>query len=229
MATKKIGFFYFNRNFEILGFDPEPLKYPAGHSKFCPVMKNVFKNVFVLKSPHDIYLKFQNWDNGSCNLTMESGSSLKDEAFEDFIYIHPVIEQTDDKRPMIQFKLELVFVCDIKDCEIELLPPYMEYRPNLPVRTASAKWNIYNWMRPVQCVVEWMDTTKEIKIKRGDPLCYVRFNTREDVNIKLVKIKNTKEMNDEIIRNSRLKEHIRHYSRFAMMKAGLLRPKKWLK
>ena len=151
-------------------------------------------------------------------------STLTDNSFGNFIRMHPKSDWRDNKTPMVQITPQIIFATDEKDLEIELLPPFLHYKPDFPCITSAARFNIYNWTRAISVVLEWMDIKKPIIFKRGDPMTYIRFN--KDVN--LVFINNSQEIIDLVQEHSELKKHIKYFTKEAMKIGARFRPRKLL-
>ncbi len=219
----KVGYFWMNEVHSLISLPPRPLTLPyAGQVKHCPAIRDGIKNMYEILCPYDINLKFDSFDElGNCNLTLNRhGSSLRDSAFDTFIYIMPVERWMDKKKPLIQLHIQLCFVSDKRGSTLELTPAYMNYNTN-PTRGVCTLLRYYDWIRPIQYAVEWCDTTKPIIFKRGDPLAYVKFN--EDVELR--EIPATDQLMKIMNRNLEAKEFINHLSDHVMMMAGRTRPK----
>lgn len=216
----KVGYYYILDHGELMSFDLLPL--PAGNSRFCPIVQDSAKNVFVIKAPFDLNLEFNGYtekNEASVNL-IQTGLSISDEKFEDHISITERSSWNFENRPVIQLLTHVVFIAD-EHIIMEYLPPFRHYHPDLHVLFANGSFDIYDWQRPMMIAFDWMDTSKPIKIKRGDPLGYIRFNTPKSV--KLVRLELTPELFKLADRGIRHKNHIKGFSRIAMNKAGLIR------
>jgi len=225
----KIGYFYTMEHLDLISIPPTPLKIPdRGDAKFCPAIQSVIKNTFEIKCPYDIHMSFKGYnENDEVIVRLDpDNTTLLDSAFDSFIKIHSRKEWSDKNIPLIQFKPNIVFVTDEKGLTIEGFPPFLEYRPNLPIRSTAFKFNCYNWIRPCQYGIEWMNTEKPIIFKRRDTLMYIRFNT--DKNIKLEKIDKTEKLERLVKRNIGVKEFVKGLSFHAMLIAGKTRPRKLL-
>jgi len=225
----KIGYFYSQEEFDLIGIPPTPLALPPSNSmRRCPALKDVIKNTYVIKCPYDIHLTFKNFnDNGFPTIYLDpEESTLRDAAFGTFIILLEDTTWSAKDIPIIQFKTSIVFVTDEKGLTIEGFPPFLDYRPNLPIRTAAFKFNLYNWVRACDCGMEWMDLSKPIIFKRGDPLMYIRFNT--DKNVKLEKIEKTEQLDKLEKRNKSVRNIVDNLTVHAMLMAGKTRPKRLL-
>jgi len=222
----RIGYFYQQEGLDLFAPPPERLEFPSSNNmKRCPALNDAIKNTFVIKSPYDVHLKFEKYDEyGQAIMGLQPDTTLMD--FESFIHVLPPEAFSDKKRPLMQLRLCIVFVTDEKGLTVEGFPPFLEYKPDSPIRVSVFKFNIYNWIRPCDCGIEWMDTSKDIVIKRGEPLLYVRFNT--DKNVKLEKIERTPKLIELVNRNDNVKSLVKNMSYHVMLVAGRTRPKRLL-
>jgi len=225
MGKIKIGYCYARDYFHLISKPPEKLQLPNNGGRRCPAITNAVENTFVLRSPFTIILKYQGIDK----IYLDPKSTLTDEAFDHFISVNPVQEWLNHDTPLIQFHPQIIFITDEEGLQMETFPPFLEYRPDIPGRWTATKFNIYNWMRNIGIVFEWMDTSKTITINAGEPLMYVRFDTDKEVELYFIKDqKKTKEFRDLISVHSHLKRHIKFFTKESMNIAGKLRPKRFL-
>jgi len=223
----KIGYCYIQDYFHLISEEPDKLELPNNGGRLCPALQDVTQNTFIVRSPFTIHLTYKGIQNNYPNCALDpEKSTLTDKAFNDFITINNTDIWLNDTTPLIQIHPRIVFVTDEKDLFMEIFPPFLEYRPDIPGRWTAAKYNIYNWIRNTGTVFEWMDTSKPLIIKRGDPLMYVRFNTDKKVYLEF--INNSKEIVKLSNRNSSLKEHIKYFTREAMKFGYKFRPRKLL-
>src|SRR3546814_305749 len=55
-------------------------------------------------------------------------------------------------------------------------PPLFHYTPDRPGIQISGRFPIDIWPRPLQWAFEWHDTAKDLILRRGEPLFYVRLD-----------------------------------------------------
>lgn len=163
------------------GFPPEKLNmndHIKGKGKFCPALVNIFKNTYVIRSPFDLDLRIKKREDTELWwVEVLPESSLNPEYFNDIFVIHPFKDQNNKNWPMMQMNLPFTFISD-DDVYIEAIAPLLEYN-QLPGIIMGGTYSIYDWHRPINWGFEWRDTTKDIHIKRGQPLMYIRFNPRD--------------------------------------------------
>lgn len=164
----------------------------------CPAVQDIFKNTYTIKSPFDLTL-----------MVDESGFvQLKDydqEFFDAFILPRTFVG---DKFKSITIKYYIVFYSE-SDIVVEQLPAFMEENEfTKNTRLIPGKYNIGRWVRPIEIAFEVCSFSekKEIKIKRGDALCYIRFLSDEKLNLSR---KEYDEDLDKVVTNcSSLKKYI---------------------
>src|SRR3546814_19821019 len=68
-----------------------------------------------------------------------------------------------------------VFVSD-DPVYVNQYPPLFHYTPDRPGIQISGRFPIDIWPRPLQWAFGWHDTAKDLILRRGEPLFYVRFD-----------------------------------------------------
>lgn len=185
MSVKVVGYTDYSKNdtfswWRHVSFPPEKLNmydHVKGRGIHCPALTNIFKNTYIIRSPFDLHLRIQKQPNKSWWVEVLPESSLKPEAFNTLFVINPLEEQNNQDWPLLQMLTPYTFISD-DDVYIELMPPLLEHK-QLPGITVSGTYSIYDWHRQSNWIFEWRDITKNIHIKRGEPLFYVRFNPRD--------------------------------------------------
>jgi hypothetical protein len=99
-----------------------------------------------------------------------------------------------------------------------------------PGEVIGGSYNIHSWIRSISWGFVFNDTKKKLVIKRGDPLCYVKFTTP-----KLNSFVQLKEciLTDDIIKELDRKRFLTQFKKGGiinlMTRALKLRPKKLIK
>jgi hypothetical protein len=175
---------------DMLWFEPEPLlKHVVSERNKdlsylkCPSFIDFCKNTFVIRSPLDIDISFD-YDTVTERKYIKT-HMYNQEFYDDFI--------TDRMQEGPYTMLGLVFG-NLFYAEQSLV---VEQMPATFSRTSSVfqknitvipgRFDISKLIRPVSFAFEIVDDTQIIKIKRGDPLYYLRFITDEPVKINRVK------------------------------------------
>lgn len=161
----------------------------------CPATHNFSRNLFTLLCPFDIHLKCQISDEG-CELSLGEKSSITADKLASLIKVHAKDEWREHDKPLIQIMLNYYFLSD-DDIDIQYLSPLTTnfYRPSLPGIVLQGRWNIKSWIRPVNFVFEWWDTSSDLIIKRGQPILNVMFHAKElDARVEFVEAQETQEV-----------------------------------
>lgn len=205
MTTRLVGYTNYTKDdsfgwYKIGGFPPEELKikdYVKGKGKFCPALRNIFRNTYVIRSPFDLHLSVKKQPNGMWWAEVLPESSLNPNYFNEIFSFNSLDSQNNEDWPLLQMNLPFTFISD-DDVYLEGMQPLLEYN-KLPGIVMSGTYSIYDWHRPINWGFEWRDITKKIHIKRGDPLLYVRFNPRDrNDTIKLKEVPVTDDIKEAI-------------------------------
>ena len=79
--------------------------------------------------------------------------------------------------------------------EMEVLPVFLLDSPSLEnTLFIAGSYDIGKWIRPIDFSFYAKDNSKPINIKRGDPLFFVRFKTKEDEKITLERVEQSQEL-----------------------------------
>jgi hypothetical protein len=153
---------------DLLYFDPEQLKVEIP----CPAIFAWTMNTFVIKAPFDLHLR--------CRITA-NGPELQWLNQVENVSIHNVVQFTRrdlwsaPDKPSIQWLLNNIFVAD-EPVIAEAWQPQSFYRKEpLPGVVIPSYLDIQKWTRPIQWAFEWRDINKDLVIKRGEPIQYIRF------------------------------------------------------
>ena len=144
------------------------------------------------------------------------------------VTLHQPDEMYDVNKPMFQFNLNYLFVAD-QPCLMEILPPFL--KPNkFPGEVIGGSYNIHSWVRSISWGFVFNNTDKKLSIKRGDPLCYVKFTPN---NLKTNVTLQECELTEDLIKELDKKRYLTQFKKGGiinlMSRALKLRPKKLLK
>jgi hypothetical protein len=221
-------------------FDPEnykripTVKESRWNFSVCPAFLQFNKNLFVLKSPVDfgftVAPKNNNQIDGNWELYPAEGhqNDIAPEAVRKLIsYNSDSSDKVDYDKPVFQFRFNYVFFAD-EPVTIQMMPSIYENK-DIPVNTIPGEFNIYDWQRPLQWGFEWQDTKKPLIIKRGDPVCYIKFIVHKDPRekVELVKLKMTTQIEKAIYKTSETPLFVKNTFKL-FEKARLMRPKKFI-
>ncbi|WP_425410794.1 hypothetical protein [Hyphococcus sp.] len=169
----------------------------------CPAAVDFDRRHFVISVPIDLTLHFERQPNGQLSLKDANGekSGIREQGLKELLMLHPQNEWRHPERPLIQIVSPYVFIAD-DPCFIVQTAPYLHYfdeqRPGVQM---GGRFPIHIWPRPVSWGFEWHDVSKPLKLKRGDPWFYVRFETENpSARVRLVEQEKTPEL-DKYISN----------------------------
>ena len=114
-----------------------------------------------------------------------------------FVTFMPKDFWRDDSSPVVQVALPHFFVCD-ELCYLNQLPAYSSRDAvKLPGQLISGRFPTNIWPRALNLAFEWTEFDSDFIMKRGDPVCYLLFETaRPDRPISLVPAHMTQELQD---------------------------------
>ena len=131
----------------------------------------------MVRCPFDLNIGFGRDDKGIPHLINRSGSSsgVRSNKLAQILTLVNETEWRYPDRPTVQLHLPYCFVAE-ETCYITQLDAFAHYRPvPLPGTIFGGRFPIHAWVRPLMWAFEWHDTSKDLVIKRGDPLFYCQF------------------------------------------------------
>ena len=193
------------QNYEGMAMSPlftyEPEKYirkitnkTGARFKFanCPATVQFNQNLYVVRAPIDLSLRIEppTERGGLWNLIPTDLNSIDPAALKRAVAFEPFPDgYVDADKPVIQIRTSYCFYAD-QPVTMQLLPVINEpiHRPGT---TICGEFDIHAWQRSIQWGFEWWDTSKELVIKRGDPLFYLKFVVHDNPaeKVKLVRLK----------------------------------------
>jgi hypothetical protein len=165
-----------NSPIDLLGIDPIPvLKFYNQNEtsliRRCPAYLDSLKNTYVICSPIDYEIQINREEKWVNVVTpKELPKELFSPRFED--------EGNSEYCLFSIYFGRLIFVSRKKDVWMEVVDPFMEWERKNAMRIVSGRFNIHRWVRALEFAFEHKNRIDTIKIKRGEPLCYVRFTTK---------------------------------------------------
>ena len=165
----------------------------------CPAVINMESRYFMVKCPFDIHIGFARDDKGKPVLRNLAGtqSSIRASKLGDKLHMTSEVEWRTKGIPTIQLSLPYVFISD-EPVYASQVSPFMHYNKDpLPGTIFGGRFPINVWPRPLMWAFEWHEPEKPIKIKRGDPLFYMGFETQSPERpITVTETELTPELND---------------------------------
>jgi len=198
----KIGWLPFKKSYSVPDYFVEPLEliikepeklnnfYKDTHSSFtkCPANATFLKNLFVVKSPFDLEIKYFRDEK-------RVWVSQKQNFVEHMIDPRFINNYTEKDYALCSLLVSYMFVAD-EPVWIEVYPPFLHGEVK-NTRLINGTFDIYNWQRPVDFSFEILNDKKPIKIKEGQPLYYIKFVSKKlNDDFELKRLKWTKDLID---------------------------------
>jgi hypothetical protein len=172
-------------------FEPEKLSniFNGVKSNFrnCPANTQFLKNFWLIRAPFDFEVTF---DRKNRRAQLDKEQKWVNEFFH-----ARWDESSDNDNLLITHGCRYLFVAD-EPTRIEVYPPFL-HKEVENTRFINGTFDIQKWQRPVDFSFEVLDDTKPVKVKRGDPLFYIKFQGEdlfEDFKLKEI------EWTDELLR-----------------------------
>ena len=167
-------------------FEPEPVinSLIKNRNKYveyfkCPAFLDYYKNTFLIRCPFDLkisiekidgkrYIHTHNYDKEFYNNFIREDIVSDDSNFFTFSIANSYVFYSDDS------------------VIIEQIPATLSYHITETLQNLClipGKYDIGKWIRPLESMYEVIDDSKEIILKRGDPLYYFRLNTEKKINL----------------------------------------------
>jgi hypothetical protein len=144
----------------------------------CPAFIDYYKNCFLVRSPFDITLDVKKDEKGKKYFSTEDKKTK--------FYDDNVTDRIKENSLFSMLSIEYGFTFySSSSLVIEQIPAMLhmheaEFLKNIMM--IQGTFDIGKWYRPVNYAFEIIDDNKSINIKRGDPLFYIRFLTKEKIN-----------------------------------------------
>lgn len=164
---------YGNETLKLLSPDPiRSLGKADAHGRHlkCTALQDFHINVFTVYSPFTFTVKFNREQN---NVHVDGDNVL-----------HKA-EYNPDGSAEIQLYPQYVLRSS-ESVLVQLLPPLLSVN-KLPAYVASGEYDISKWYRPVNTAFIVPKDVTELTIKEGDPLFSLRFVTKDNEPVKLIR------------------------------------------
>lgn len=176
-----VGWLFNTEKSSIIWDSPKPVRIESQSSDprsvgQCPSVLDFDRRHFVINCPIDVHLRL-NLTPAGMDVTnvLADKSPIRSEALQRWIVFQPRHEWRHPQRPVVQMLTSYVFVSD-DPVYINQLPPILHYpaerKPGIQI---NGRFPIDVWPRALMWAFEWHDTTKDLILRRGEPLFYVRF------------------------------------------------------
>jgi hypothetical protein len=150
----------------------------------CPAVKSLIKNDFVIKSPFDLNLTFD-----------QATASIFTDKFGQEFFDQEIVNRSKPGGPMI-LTIPPRYIFFSKD-DVEMMSfdlPMISSGSSKNIKMIPGKFNIAKWMRPIDFTFTVVDPSRPVSMKAEDPLWAVRFYTPNDVPVKMTRFELTPDM-----------------------------------
>ncbi|MFK8020987.1 MAG: hypothetical protein AB8B86_14560 [Pseudomonadales bacterium] len=197
------GWLFKDEKASVIWESPKPvnLDHPksnnAKSASVCPAAIQFDRLHYAINCPVDLHLRFVRGADGETKLTNVDGamSSVRPAGLQKILVVSPPEEWRHPSRPIIQIATPFVFVAD-QNIYVNQFPPFLHYPKNpLPGVQICGRFPIDVWPRMHMWALEWHDMDKDLILKRGEPLFYVRFESEKPGSVvRLVEAERTPEL-----------------------------------
>lgn len=233
------GWLFQNEKTSIIWDAPRPLRQEPRQNTasksvaLCPAVIDFDRRHFVVNCPIDVHMRLSVAADGKLNVTNVLGNkgSVRQATLNNMLLFMPQAEWRHPERPVLQMPTPFLFVSD-DPLHISQFPPFLHYggapRPGVPL---CGRFPIDVWPRIVFWAFEWHDMSKDLVLKRGEPLFYVRFEGPDpSAPVRLVEAQKTAELESYVASITDVTNYVnRTYSLFKTARerrpAKLLTPK----
>lgn len=201
----KVGWFLNTKKGGVIYQPPERVrsadmnKKHAKSASRCPAVINLESRYFMVRCPFDLNLEFVRDKDGRPAMRNLNGdmSGIRANKMREKLHITAEHEWRYPGVPTLQLELPYVFIAD-EPVYMNQVAPFMHYQKTpFPGTIFGGRFPINVWPRPLMWAFEWHDTSKALKVNRGDPLFYAQFETLpQDRSVTLSEVELTPELND---------------------------------
>jgi hypothetical protein len=141
----------------------------------CPAVKVYENRVIVVRSPYTFTIRAQKTSERLVFCPVFPDTEVQESILRSLIEFQPRSKWRSNDSPILQLSLPYVFLSDENTYVNQIEAPCISGHKNWSL--IEGRFNIYDWQRPVNWSIEWVDTTSDLIIKRGQPLFSLLFET----------------------------------------------------
>jgi hypothetical protein len=198
---------------------------PPKHAKsasYCPSVVDHEARLFEIPAPFDVEIGLKRDDKGQLVLANLAGdmSAIRSKHLGQISALVSPKEWRHPERPLVQIMTPYTFLAD-EPVFMTQLPPFMHYRePQLPGILVGGRLPIHVWPRTMMWAFEWFDVKQPIRLRRGEPWFYVRFETMDPARpVRLIEAERTPDLDSYLLGMTGVTNYVRRtYSLFATAK-----------
>lgn len=163
----------------------------------CPAFVKSCQNAFLIRSPVDV------------NVTIKNNSEIYTDRYGQGFYNTHIENKQHHSDPLNPFLMsafpECVFYSN-EPVEMETLDPFLLHsNVSRNVRLVPGCYDISKWVRPVEYAFEVIDQHQPLEFKVGSPLMMIRFKTKHNRPVKLVRVMFDSKIEDMVKASTTLK------------------------
>lgn len=199
----EVGWVMNNDTSSVIWDAPEPVSWDfpkptsSKSAQVCPAVIQFDRLHYVIKCPVDLHFRFSQTPQGELQMTNVDGpmSTVRKSGLQKIMVLSPQHEWRNPMRPILQLVTPFVFLSD-SPVYVNQFPPFLHYQKNRwPGIQICGRFPIDVWPRVHMWALEWHDLSKDLILKRGEPLFYVRFeSTDPSTPVRLVEAERTPEL-----------------------------------
>ena len=175
----------------------------------CPGVRDLNSRTFSILSPYTFRIRAKRIDNQLNFYPVYPDTEASEEVIKREISFQARKLWRDDKYPILQLSLPYVFFSNESVYINQIEPNRFKGEKNWSL--IQGRFDIASWQRPINWGIEWIDTEKDICIKKGDPLCQIIFETTSpESDISLIKVERNEELQRAIKRTIGIVNKIRN-------------------
>ena len=147
----------------------------------CPSFVDFYKNTYAIKSPLDLELSVHYEENGE--------AYYKTNQYGQDFFDNIVVNRNSQNITFKTFSLSLSYLFYSEESVIiEQVPISMdiECQPS-NARLIPGQFDISKWWRPIDYACEIVDESKPVEFVRGVPMYYIRFRTKDNKKVELIR------------------------------------------
>lgn len=165
----------------------------------CPAVINMESRYFCVKCPYDIHISLVRDEEGKIQVVNRAGkmSSIRRNKLAKVVHLTNETEWRYPDRPTLQLTIPYIFTAD-EPVWVTQTDAFAHYRKTpLPGTIFGGRFPVHVWPRPLVWAFEWHDLSKELVLKRGDPLYYVMFESNgPERPVQMIEIEKTPEFEE---------------------------------
>lgn len=168
----------------------------------CPAVIESMKNCFVVTAPFDLNIKFD----------LQNYAVYTDRFGQDFFETYVNLRNKPDGYPAL-ISLPPAFLFYAKESvkvQVDDLP-IITSDSSKNTKMIPGEYDIGKWVRPLDWTFEFTGVDY-INVKMGDPLFTVRFKTKNDLPVKLIRVEPTANLINKVVACTAVKGYVQGLS-----------------